>query len=74
MDRDRPPRSPSGLLRAIDAMRSASGSGAFGVITSNNAGAYRDMWALRSARLGMDYDCFWDFARMKKNAWVQALR
>ena len=38
---------------------------AFDVVTTNNEGAYRDMWALRSSTLGMDYDCFWDFGRMK---------
>jgi hypothetical protein len=37
---------------------------AFDVITTNNLDAYRDMWALRSATLGMDYDCFWDFRQM----------
>ena len=28
----------------------------FDVLTANNLGAYRDMWALRAAPLGMDYD------------------
>lgn len=37
----------------------------FGVITANNVGAYRDMWALRSSALGMNYDCFWDFKQMR---------
>lgn len=37
----------------------------FDVLTANNVGAYRDMWALRASVLGMDYDCFWDFKQMK---------
>ena len=28
-------------------------------IAANNPGPYRDMWALRSEALSMDYDCFW---------------
>ena len=27
------------------------------VLTANSPGAYYDQWALRSARLGLDYDC-----------------
>ena len=46
----------------------------FGVLTSNNPGAYRDMWALRSKRLGMAYDCFWDFAQMKESGNCKSYR
>lgn len=46
-------------LRLLHGVSNASSS--FGVLVSSNPGAYRDMWALRSTRLGMAYDCFWDF-------------
>lgn len=36
----------------------------FGVLTANSVGPYRDMWALRSSALGMDYDCFHDTGRV----------
>ncbi len=39
----------------------------YGVLTSNNDGAYRDMWALRSRTLRMNYDCFWDFEQMRRH-------
>ena len=55
---------PENLLRAIDEMDTTYKG--FDVVTANNWGAYRDMWALRSKRMGMDYDCFWDFARMRR--------
>lgn len=59
---------PAALLRAVDGMRTAAApaAGAFDVITANNNGAYRDMWALRSSALHMNYDCFWDFKRMAR--------
>lgn len=39
----------------------------FDVITANNIGAYRDMWALRSKTLmRVEYDCFWDFNKMHR--------
>ena len=50
-------------LRLLHGVSNASSS--FGVLVSSNPGAYRDMWALRSTRLGMAYDCFWDFEQMK---------
>ena len=46
----------------------------FGVLVSNNPGAYRDMWALRSTRLGMAYDCFWDPVQIKANGHCKAYR
>ena len=46
----------------------------FDVLTANNHGAYRDMWALRASALLMDYDCFWDFTRMKTQGNWCALR
>ena len=49
------------------------GTNGFGAVSANNLGPYRDMWALRSARLGMDYDCFWDFGRMRARAWAPVL-
>ena len=70
---------PSALLQALGTMRTADTTAAspssafaaeaaaqrFDVLTANNHGAYRDMWALRASALLMDYDCFWDFTRMK---------
>ena len=50
-------------LRLLHGVSNASSS--FGVLVSSNPGAYRDMWGLRSTRLGMAYDCFWDFEQMK---------
>jgi hypothetical protein len=68
---------PWALLRAVERMREAAAlvseiggadrSPKYGVITANNLGAYRDMWALRSPTLLMDYDCFWDFRRMRSS-------
>ena len=46
----------------------------FDVLASNNPGAYRDMWALRSERLGMAYDCFWDFEQMKTSGNCKSYR
>lgn len=65
---------PDGMLQAIDRGDLAVGgfetgekgkSGRFDVLAANNFGAYRDMWALRSSKLHMNYDCFWDAARMR---------
>ena len=63
LDLDCQHSSPSAMLSAIELQR--SGSMHFDVLTSNSPGAYRDMWALRSTALGMDYDCFWDFRMMQ---------
>merc|ERR1712166_539131 len=52
---------PGSLLHTFATM------GDFDVATANNVGAYRDMWALRSKHMGMDYDCFWELSRMRKD-------
>lgn len=67
---------PDALLRAVDSMRAAETAEASGgarnspsswdVLTANNVGGYRDMWALRASKMTMDYDCFWDFTQMRR--------
>jgi hypothetical protein len=47
----------------------------FGALVSSNYGGHRDMWALRSQRLFMDYDCFWDAKTMitRGNCWKHTI-
>lgn len=67
----RPERLLSAVARMESTRRAAAPatergpSGGFDVLTANNVGAYRDMWALRASALGMDFDCFWDFKQMR---------
>ena len=48
----------------FDALRTTP---SYDVVTANNPGPYRDMWALRSQTLmRAEYDCFWDFQKMRQ--------
>lgn len=49
----------------VEPARAQAQQAYFDVVTANNPGAYRDMWALRSSALYMNYDCFWDFTQMR---------
>ena len=48
---------PAALPAAVADLRGASG---YEVATANSPGHYRDKWALRAPKLGLDYDCWHD--------------
>ena len=60
LDLDCTPPPPAALLGVLHAMMTAPPGDplhAFGVVSGGNRGAYRDMWALRSATLHQSHDC-----------------
>ena len=67
LDLDCTPPPPAVLLGILDAMRQPGDPlAAYGVVSSGNRGAYRDMWALRSATLHATYDCYRDVAMVRR--------